>query len=115
MSKSQPQRHHYSRDASTISGLLERLKEDERKHVSERASLAMSLKKERQHAQRAEREQRRAEEQRDYRIGQVKHLKAALERRDGMITALQDQVRELEVGVAAADAVRRAERTLFSY
>ena len=98
-----------SGDAATVSGLLCRLREEEDQHTSERASLQLQLKKESQRALKAEAAVRRAEDQRDFRLGEVRHLKAALQRRDDLITALQDQVRELEVGVTLADALQTAE------
>ena len=96
-------------DAATVSGLLTRLKEGERQRTSERASLQLQIQKERQRAQNAEAASRRAADQRDFRLGEVRHLKAALQRRDDMITDLQDNVRDLEVGVSCAEAVQAAE------
>ena len=96
-------------DAATVGGLLARLREEENRHIAERAAMQLQLQKEKRRAQAAETKERRAEDQRDYRVGEVKHLKAALQRRDEVITSLQDQVRELEVGVACAEAVQVAE------
>jgi len=96
-------------DAETVSGLLSRLREEEQKRTSERASLQMQLQKEKQRSHRAETAARRAEDQRDFRLGEVRHLKAALKRRDDVITSLQDQVREMEVGISYADAVQLAQ------
>lgn len=96
-------------DAATVSGLLARLRDEERARVAERAALQLAAQKERQRAQRAEAATRRAEEQREFRLGEVRHLKAALQRRDDVISSLQDQVRELEIGAAAAEAVQQAE------
>jgi len=96
-------------DAATVSGLLSRLREEEQKRTSERASLQLQLQKEKQRAHHAETAARRAEDQRDFRLGEVRHLKAALKRRDDVITSLQDQVREMEVGISYADAVQLAQ------
>ena len=71
--------------------------------------MQLQIQKDKRRAQAAEATARRAEDQRDYRVGEVRHLKAALQRRDDVITSLQDQVRELEVGVACAEAVQLAE------
>ena len=92
-----------------MSGLLARLRAAEAQWAADRGALQLALKGARQRAQRCEVAARRAEEQRDFRVGEVRHLKAALDRRDAVITGLQDEVRELEVGVAAAEAVQRAE------
>lgn len=99
---------HPTGDAATVSGLLSRLREEEQKRISERAALQMQLQKEKQRALHAETAARRAEDQRDFRLGEVTHLKAALKRRDDVITSLQDQVREMEVGISYADAVQLA-------
>ena len=100
---------HTHGDAATVSGLLSRLREEEQKRISERASLQMQLQKEKQRAHHAETAARRAEDQRDFRLGEVRHLKAALKCRDDVITSLQDQVREMEVGISYADAVQLAQ------
>jgi hypothetical protein len=96
-------------DAATVSGLFSRIREEEQKRTSERASLQMQLQKEKQRAHHAETAARRAEDQRDFRLGEVRHLKAALKRRDDVVTSLQDQVREMEVGISYADAVQLAQ------
>lgn len=96
-------------DAATVGGLLARLREEENRNIAERAAMQLQLQKEKRRAQTAETAARRAEDQRDFRVGEVRHLKAALQRRDDVITSLQDQVRELEVGVACAEAVQLAE------
>jgi hypothetical protein len=100
---------HSNGDAATVSGLLSRLREEEQKRTSERAALQMQLQKEKHRANNAETAARRAEDQRDFRLGEVRHLKAALKRRDDVITSLQDQVREMEVGISYADAVQLAQ------
>ena len=98
-----------SGDAATVGGLLARLRDEEHRHIAERAAMQLQIQKDKRRAQAAEATARRAEDQRDYRVGEVRHLKAALQRRDDVITSLQDQVRELEVGVACAEAVQLAE------
>ncbi|KAH7618777.1 hypothetical protein NADE_005626 [Nannochloris sp. 'desiccata'] len=100
---------HPNGDAATVSGLLSRLREEEQKRTSERAALQMQVQKEKQRAHHAEAAARRAEDQRDFRLGEVRHLKAALKRRDDVITSLQDQVRDMEVGISYADAVQLAQ------
>jgi hypothetical protein len=95
--------------SATVSGLLSRLRTSEAQWAAERGALQLAVKEQRQRAQQAAAAARRAEEQRDFRLGEVRHLKEALKRRDDVIVGLQDTVRELEVGVAAADATQRAE------
>lgn len=85
------------------------MRASEAQWAADRGALQLAVKEQRQRAQRAAAAAHRAEEQRDFRVGQVRHLKEALKRRDDVIVGLQDEVRELEVGVAAAEAVQRAE------
>ena len=53
------------------------------------------------------------QEMQTYRVGEVKHLKAALRQRDDQITELQDRLRELELCTTtdkvACEAVEAAE------
>jgi chromosome segregation ATPase len=96
-------------DAAAVASLLARLREVEAQRVSERGSLQLAAQKERQRAHRAEEAARQVSERLDFREGEVRHLKAALKRRDDMVTALQDQVRELEIGIAHAAKVQELE------
>ena len=43
-----------------------------------------------------------------YRVGEVKHLKAALKQRDDQIVELRDQVRELEISNTADKIAQEA-------
>lgn len=91
-------------------GLLARLRAQETQHASDKGAMQLQLQRERQRAQRAEEAARRAEGQRDFRLEEVRHLKAALKRRDDVITSLEDQLRELEVDAVRAEDLQQARR-----
>lgn len=93
----------------TVRGLLCRLRQQESQHTTDRASLQRAVQKEHQRAQRAEAAARRAQAQRDFRIGEAQHLKMALKRRDEIVTSLEDRVRELEIGLAETEQLQGIE------
>ena len=73
----------------------------------------LAAKGEQQRRAKAEGELRRVQEQLAFRLGEVKHLKAALRGRDGQLVDLQDRLRlyELEAGGerTAQETVRQAQ------
>lgn len=81
--------------------------------LQEKGKLVLASKAEQQRRAKAEAELRRVQEQHAFRLGEVKHLKAALQRRDGQLQEMSDRLREYELaeggGRTAAETVRQAE------
>ena len=81
--------------------------------MQEKGRLTLAAKGEQQRRQKAECELRRVQEQLAFRVGEVKHLKAALKGRDGEAQELRDRLREYELAEGgertAAETVRQAE------
>jgi len=98
-----------SNDATTVRSLLSRLRVEEQQRSSERGALQLQVQKEKNRAQKAERAAHLAEERLDYRLKEVRHLRAALKQRDIMVQTLQEQVKELESGAVSAEALREAQ------
>ncbi|GAB4820665.1 hypothetical protein N2152v2_007711 [Parachlorella kessleri] len=85
-----------------------RLKEEEAKWAAQKGELQMLLNKEKKRRLQLESELKRAQEMHQYRLGEVKHLKAALKQRDDQIVELKDQVRELELSNTADKVAQEA-------
>ena len=81
--------------------------------LQEKGRLTLAAKGEQQRRQKAECELRRVQEQLAFRVGEVKHLKAALKGRDGEAQELRDRLREYELAEGgertAAETVRQAQ------
>lgn len=98
-----------SNDATTVRSLLARLRDEEHQRSAERGALQLQVQKEKGRAQKAERAAHLAEERLDYRVKEVRHLRAALKQRDVVVQTLQERMKELEMGVASAEALRDAQ------
>jgi chromosome segregation ATPase len=96
-------------DGTTVKSLLARLREEEQRHSAELGSLNHQLQKERRRAHNAERAAALGEQRLDYRLNEVKHLREALKQRDILLQTQQEQIKELEMGVASAEALREAQ------
>ena len=96
-----------------VGALLARQREAEAAWTREKGQMALAARHERVRAQKLEGDLRRAQEQVSFRVGEVKHLKAALQARDAQLAELGDRLRELELidttERTSAQAVQRAE------
>ncbi|KAL4443056.1 hypothetical protein ABPG77_008547 [Micractinium sp. CCAP 211/92] len=102
----------HARDAP-LGGLLAKYRDAEAQWLKEKGKLQLELKAEAARRQKGEAELRRVQEQLAFRLGEVKHLKAALKGRDGTLQDLQDRLREYEQAEGAertaAETVRQAQ------
>lgn len=93
---------------------LAQLREAEGQWNAEKGSLNLQIRHERRRAQRAEEELRRAEQQREFHLGAAEHLKRALRQRNDRITELEDQIRQLELGITTAKLSEQMSGTIKS-